>query len=216
MPSRSASFGIGLAVPGKAVGKYWHPSHLPIPFAPKHGARPEVRSTPAQIHGTLSRVFRRRRAIEQTLTLAIQVTKLSGLKAVSQNAKQEMSGQVRGHSMPQYGVPTGPKLTDVEITQARNLDVLALGIQGVELEIEVMLGRLAGVDRTAKHLPFGSLHDCRRAGSGDLVPFRREPGSAAGLLVPAGSFLTSVDPFAAVRVCAEPVTLGARRPPAAH
>ena len=76
---------------------------------------------------------------------------------------------------------------------------LALGIQGVELEIEVMLGRLAGVDRTAKHLPFGSLHGCRRAGSGDLVPFRREPGSAAGLLVPAGSFLTSVDPFAGTR-----------------
>ncbi len=96
--------------------------HLSPPFAAQHSARPQVRNTPAQIYGARSRFLGGPRAIEQSLTLAIQVTEMVSLEAVSQNAKQEMSGQVRGRSPPQYGMPTGTKLTDVEITQARNLD----------------------------------------------------------------------------------------------
>jgi hypothetical protein len=37
-----------------------------------------------------------------------------------------MARQVRGRSPSEYGVPTRPKRTDVEVTQARNLDVECL------------------------------------------------------------------------------------------
>ena len=49
----------------------------------------------------------------------------AGLLALlqSQNAKQEVAGQMRGWLPSEHGVPTRPKLSDVEITQARNLDV---------------------------------------------------------------------------------------------
>ena len=101
------------------------------PFHSRPSTVPGLRSAvrPAQVHGALSGVLGRPRAIEQALALAIQVTQLIGLKPVSQNAKQEMAGQVRGRSPPEYGVPTGPKLTDVEITQARNLDVECLSVR---------------------------------------------------------------------------------------
>jgi hypothetical protein len=39
-----------------------------------------------------------------------------------------MAGQVKGGSAPEHGVPTGAKLTDVEITQTRNLDVQRLAV----------------------------------------------------------------------------------------
>ena len=45
---------------------------------------------------------------------------------------------------------------------------LALGIERVELEIEIMLGRFAGVDRAAEDLSFGLaswLRLCRASGS---------------------------------------------------
>jgi hypothetical protein len=45
------------------------------------------------------------------------------LQPVSQNPEQQMAGQVRGCAPPEYSMPTVPKLTDVEITQARNLNV---------------------------------------------------------------------------------------------
>ena len=61
--------------------------------------------------------------IEQTLALGIQVAQLIGLKPISQNAKQQMAGQVRGWLPPEHGMPTAAKLTDVEIAQARDLDV---------------------------------------------------------------------------------------------
>jgi hypothetical protein len=67
--------------------------------------------------------------IEQAPALAIQVTQAIGLKPVSQNTKQEMTGQVRGRSPPQYSVPTSPKRTDIEITHARNLDVECLPVR---------------------------------------------------------------------------------------
>src|SRR5215211_7783434 len=35
-----------------------------------------------------------------------------------------------------------------------------LGVERVELEVEVMLGRLAGIDRAAEDLSFGCVHGC--------------------------------------------------------
>src|SRR5665811_987993 len=77
----------------------------------------------------LPRFLGRLRTIEQTLTLTIQVTQLIGLKPIRQNTEQQMAGQVRRRSSPEYGVPTVPKFTDVEVTQARNLDVECLSVR---------------------------------------------------------------------------------------
>jgi hypothetical protein len=46
-----------------------------------------------------------------------------GLQPVRQNAIQKMTGQVRGWPPPKDAVPTSPKPADVEIAQARNLDI---------------------------------------------------------------------------------------------
>ena len=52
-----------------------------------------------------------------------------GLMAVSQNAKQEMAGQVRGRWPPEHSVAASSKRTGIEITQARNLDVDCLSVR---------------------------------------------------------------------------------------
>jgi hypothetical protein len=51
------------------------------------------------------------------------VAQMTGLNSVSEDTKQQVAGEARVRLPPEYGVPTGPKLTGVEITQARNLDV---------------------------------------------------------------------------------------------
>ena len=86
-------------------------------------------STPIYLHGTLSGFLRRPRAVKQALALGIEVAQLLGLYPVGQDTKQQMSGQVRRRSPSEYGVPTSPKLTDVEITQARDLDVERLPVR---------------------------------------------------------------------------------------
>ena len=50
-------------------------------------------------------------------------TKTISLQPVSQGAKQQMTSKVRRHWPPEYGLPMTAKLSDVEITQARDLDV---------------------------------------------------------------------------------------------
>src|SRR6266542_6078003 len=57
---------------------------------------------------------------------------------------------------------------------------LPLGVERVEFEIKIMLGRLASVDRAAKDLSFGRLHRCIFLGSGESLPPRRRerPASA--------------------------------------
>jgi hypothetical protein len=55
---------------------------------------------PAQVNRPLSRFLGGFRAIEQTSTLAIQITQMIGLKSVSENAEQEMPGQVWGGGAP--------------------------------------------------------------------------------------------------------------------
>jgi hypothetical protein len=51
-----------------------------------------------------------------------------GLEPISQNAKQQVTGQVRGRSPPEHRVPTGPERTDIEVAQARDLDVECLAV----------------------------------------------------------------------------------------
>ena len=63
------------------------------------------------------------------MVLAIQVAQPIGLKPVGQNAKQQMAGQVRGSPPPEHSMPAGPKFIDVEIAQARDLDVECLPVR---------------------------------------------------------------------------------------
>jgi hypothetical protein len=97
--------------------------HLAAPLAPQHGARPQVRRTPGQLHGALPCVLGRYRTVEQTLALAVQITQHVGLQSIRQNAKQEVAGQVRVWSPPEYVMPTASKLPDVEIAHARDFVV---------------------------------------------------------------------------------------------
>ena len=60
------------------------------------------------------------------MALGIQIAETIGLKPIGQNPKQEMARQVRGRSPPERIVPTGLKATNVEIAQARDLDVESL------------------------------------------------------------------------------------------
>jgi hypothetical protein len=71
------------------------------PFTAEHRSRRQLGVTPAEIHRTLSSVLGRPRAVEQPLALAIQVTELIGLKPVSQNAEQEVAGQLTGRWWPE-------------------------------------------------------------------------------------------------------------------
>ena len=64
------------------------------------------------------------------MAFAIQVAQVLGLKPIRQNPEHQMTGQVSWRSPPEYGLPTVPKFTDVEITQARNLDVERLPVRG--------------------------------------------------------------------------------------
>ena len=84
--------------------------------------------------------LRRPRAIKQPLTLTIQITEVFGLQAVGQNAIQKMTGQVRGWPPPQDAVPTSPKLADVEIAQARNLDISSLPVRDRRADLDARHG----------------------------------------------------------------------------
>ena len=83
---------------------------------------------------------------------------------------------------------------------------LPLGIERVEFEVEVMLGRFASIDRAAEDLSVGC-HGC--AFLDDREPARRgdRSGSAAGPLCPSGSLTRvrspkNLGPFQAVPVMA--------------
>ena len=113
---------IGVAIPGKAIGKHCHPLHLPVPFAGEDGAGPEHRGPLAQPHGVLSSLVRRPRAVEQTRSLSLQVAQTISLQPVSQGPKQQMTSKVGRRWPSEYDLPMAAKLSDVEITQARDLD----------------------------------------------------------------------------------------------
>ena len=67
--------------------------------------------------------------VEQALTLTVQITQTNGLEPVGHDPKQQVARQVSGCRSPENCVPTVAKLADVEITQARNLDVELFSIR---------------------------------------------------------------------------------------
>jgi hypothetical protein len=97
--------------------------HVPIPFAAQAGAGPNIRNMPNQSYRVLAGFFRRARTIKYTPARIIEVAQPVGLEPVSQSSKQQMTGQMRGRSPAKYRMPTAAQLSDVEIAQARNLDI---------------------------------------------------------------------------------------------
>jgi hypothetical protein len=77
----------------------------------------------ARFYCPLAGGLRGGRTVEKTLAVAIEVPKQVSLQPVGQHAKQEMAGQVRGRTLPEGGLPTSPKVANVEITQARDFDI---------------------------------------------------------------------------------------------
>jgi hypothetical protein len=57
------------------------------------------------------------------LAPGVQIAETFDLKPVRQNPKHEVARQVRGRSPPERIVPTGPKVTNIEIAQARDLNI---------------------------------------------------------------------------------------------
>jgi hypothetical protein len=51
------------------------------------------------------------------------------LEPISQNAKQQVAGQVRGRYPPEHGVPSGSEFPDIETAQTRDLAVDQLSIR---------------------------------------------------------------------------------------
>jgi hypothetical protein len=82
-----------------------------------------VRGLPLDLDRAFAGVFRRACCIEQPLAFSIKVTQPIGLQPIGQNTKQEMARQVRGRSPPEHVLPTDLEFTDVEIAQARDLDI---------------------------------------------------------------------------------------------
>ena len=82
--------------------------HPAVPFAAQHGARPKLGSTPAQVRGALSCFLGGPRAIEQALTLAIQIAEMIHLQPVGEHSKQKVARQVNGRSPAKGGLPGAP------------------------------------------------------------------------------------------------------------
>ena len=125
-----------MAIPDKAIGEHRYPMHPAVPFAAQHGARPKLGSTPAQVRGALSRFLGGPRAIEQALTLAIQIAEMIRLKAVGEHPKQKVARQVNGRSPAKYRLPAVPELSDVEIAQTCDLDHKRLPVRRCRTDLD--------------------------------------------------------------------------------
>jgi hypothetical protein len=83
----------------------------------------------------LSGLLRRFRAIQQTQALGVEVAQKIRLRPVSQNPKQQVSGQVRRRSPSEHRVPTRSERTNVDFVQARDLDVDGLVVRSSQTNL---------------------------------------------------------------------------------
>jgi hypothetical protein len=97
--------------------------HPAIPFAGQHCARPQLSGRSVRVHRSLAGIFGWSRTIEKTSALDIEIAETVGLEPIGQNTKQEMARQARGRSPSKHGARTGLKRSNIEIAQARDLDV---------------------------------------------------------------------------------------------
>jgi hypothetical protein len=61
-------------------------------------------------------------AIEDSLTVAVEVAQRIGLNAIGENAKQKMTGQGRERPSSEHCVPASSKFSEIETAQTRDLD----------------------------------------------------------------------------------------------
>jgi hypothetical protein len=61
--------------------------------------------------------------VEEAAYLRVEVAQSVRLKPISQDAKHEMTGQVRGCLPPEDRMPSGSELRKIETAQPRGLDV---------------------------------------------------------------------------------------------
>ena len=81
--------------------------------------------------------------VKETPALGIEVTKAFGLELIRQHPEDEMAGKVRRRWPPKDCLPTPAKFIDVEIAQARNLNVKCVSV------------RRRWTDADARHGPLG-------------------------------------------------------------
>ena len=60
--------------------------------------------------------------IEQSLTVAVEIAQRLSLNTKGKDTKQKIAGQGGGRSSSEYRVPAGPKISEIEIAQMRDLD----------------------------------------------------------------------------------------------
>ena len=89
----------------------------------QHRAWTQVNGQAIRVHRAFARILGWSRSIKEMLALGIQIAEAIRLKAIGQNPKHEMARQVRGRLTPERIVPTGTKVTNIEIAQVRDLDV---------------------------------------------------------------------------------------------
>ena len=82
-----------------------------------------LRHQAGRIHGRLAGRLGGHSTVEKAPALAVQVTEVIGLQPIGQHAEEEMPGQVRGRLPPEHVPPPGTKRANVEIAQARDLDI---------------------------------------------------------------------------------------------
>ena len=116
------------------------------------------------------------RRMEWSRALGIQVAQMTGLNPVSEDTKQQMAGQARVRLPPEYGEPTGPKLTGVEITQARYLDAEGVFRSGTAGPI---FTRGMALRTTGPWIGEARTYRCPRSQSGR--PWCRPPSSSRAL-----------------------------------
>jgi hypothetical protein len=93
----------------------------------------------------LAGLLGRARAIKQAHGVGIEVAQLLGLELISQNAEQQMPGQVRGRLPPENSLPSLAKLGDAKIAQPRNLGIECLAVRRGRTDPDARHGRSGGL-----------------------------------------------------------------------
>ena len=124
--------------------------HPAVLFTGQHCARPQLSGWSVRVHRSLAGIVGWSRTIEKTSALDIEIAETVGLEPIGQNTKQEMARKVRGRPPPKHVARTGLKKCNVQIAQARDLDVECTCIRQRRAHLHM---RHFGSGRAALRLP---------------------------------------------------------------
>src|SRR5258708_5133325 len=120
---------MGLAVPGKAVGRHHHPLRPSIPLPDKNRAGSKLCSLLVEAgepSGRYRASFFRNRSVQHLLRLVIEVTKAISLNPIGDDCKQQMPCQMSRSKSLKHALPTCTEPFEIETAQMRDL-VLSRG-----------------------------------------------------------------------------------------